>query len=157
MESSRNHIDRGYLALLAILLFLGLWIIVASIPIGFGSIKEVGAGVFPALVGGMIVMLTIANLARARSNVETVPSNGLASRRDARRIAAIILMAVMWILLLPFLGYILDTFVVTFFLKKVFGTRGWVEPVAQGVLTTIFVFALFDIVFYIDLPRGFLF
>ena len=62
----------------------------------------------------------------------------------------------LWILLIPVLGYVPVTLVVTFTLCKIMQLEGWWKPFSLSAGTAFFIYLLFDYWLYIDLPRGIL-
>ena len=62
----------------------------------------------------------------------------------------------LWIVVMPFLGYVLVTFLATFAFSKIMKLEGWWKPLAISVGTAVFIYVLFDYWLYIDLPRGIL-
>jgi hypothetical protein len=61
----------------------------------------------------------------------------------------------LWILTMPFIGYLLGTLLVTFGFCRVMRLEGWWKPISVSAGTTLFIFFLFDYWLYIDLPQGF--
>jgi hypothetical protein len=62
----------------------------------------------------------------------------------------------LWILLIPLLGYVVVTPLVTYGFCKVMGLEGWRKPLLLSAGTSLFLYLLFDYWLYIDLPRGIL-
>ena len=59
-----------------------------------------------------------------------------------------------WILAMPVLGYVVVTLISTFVFAKAVRLEGWRKPLAVAVGTAAFIWLLFDVWLYIDLPRG---
>ena len=55
---------------------------------------------------------------------------------------------------MPILGYVLTTFAVTYAFCKIMKLEGWLKPLALSIATALFIYLLFDVWLYIDLPRG---
>lgn len=136
----------------AILMGLGLYVIIVSIRIGFGTLKEPDAGFFP-FVGGMVILITdilvLAERPKARGST-------LISGSGFRMLLLFTILCVFWIMAMPYLGYVIVTFVAAFGLFKVLKLEGWLRPLLFSVLLTVFIYLLFDYWFYLDLPRGIL-
>jgi hypothetical protein len=60
-----------------------------------------------------------------------------------------------WILAMPYLGYVVVTLIATFFVSKIMRLEGWLKPLMLSAGTALFIYLLFDVWLYIDLPRGF--
>ena len=62
----------------------------------------------------------------------------------------------LWIIVMPFLGYVIVTLFATYAFGKIMKLEGWWKPLAVSAGTALFIYLLFDYWLYIDLPRGFL-
>ena len=63
---------------------------------------------------------------------------------------------VVWLLLTPFLGYVPTTFVVSIAMAKAVGLERWFRPIVLSLGIAVSIYLLFDLMFYVDLPRGIL-
>ena len=66
-----------------------------------------------------------------------------------------IIFFLIWLLLMPLLGYVVLTFICTFGLSKTLKLEGWLKPMILSSSTTALCYVLFDYFLYLDLPRGF--
>jgi putative tricarboxylic transport membrane protein len=131
---------------------LGLFIVIVSLIIGFGTLKNPGSGLFPFIVG---LLICIQNLIIVFKNESTGKSLPL----DYGQIKILVRMIVtfmLWILLMPFLGYLPATFVIVFSFTKIMRLEGWKKPLLLSIGTTGLCYLLFDVLLYLDLPRGIL-
>jgi hypothetical protein len=136
-----------------ILTLLGLGIVFVATRYGFGSPGEPGPGFFPFFIGLLIIIfgVILLSISRGTKATELFPSiEGL------KRFWAMAVAFVVWLLLLHYLGYILITFLITLAMAKIMGLEGWLKPVLLSLGTTVFIYLLFDVWFYTDLPRGIL-
>ena len=62
----------------------------------------------------------------------------------------------LWIIVMPFLGYVIVTLLATYAFCKIMKLEGWWKPLAVSAGTALFIYLLFDYWLYIDLPRGIL-
>ena len=62
----------------------------------------------------------------------------------------------LWIIVMPFLGYVVVTLLATFAFGKIMKLEGWRKPLAVSAGTALFIYLMFDYWLYIDLPRGIL-
>ena len=125
--------------------------------LGFGSVEEPGPGFFPCAVG---ITLLITGLGCAYSSLrrpsgDTTGENLLAPG-SLFRVACMVLAYVAWLLLMPFLGYAFGTVAVSIAMAKTLGLKGWIRPVVLSVAIALVIYFLFDVWFYVDLPRGIL-
>jgi putative tricarboxylic transport membrane protein len=135
-----------------LLLALGLYVIVVSYRIGFGTLREPDAGFFP-FVGGLVILITdILVLTRRSKEEESVAI----TRSGFIQLLLFTILCVFWIMAMPYLGYVVVTFVIAFGLFKTMKLEGWGKPLLFSILLTLFIYLMFDYWFYLDLPRGIL-
>jgi putative tricarboxylic transport membrane protein len=142
---------RGESVLNLILLIFGLAIMALALQMGFGSLKRPGSGLFP-FFSGLIVFLANAILLGRKSQW----SPSLFSRQEMNRFIWMVVPFVLWILLMPLIGYIFMTFLSTLFLSKILRLEGWRKPLILSLGTTGLSYLLFGYYLYLDLPRGIL-
>lgn len=139
---------------------LGIAVAVFSATqLGFGSKAEVGSGAFPFLVGIMLAVTGFysgIDSVRHGKNKTGDQAEGAPGRGSARRVGYTVVAYLIWLLLTPHLGYLPTTFVVTMAMAKIAGLEGWFRPTALSLTVTFFVYLLFEVLFYVDLPRGIL-
>ncbi len=135
-----------------ILMILSFYIIISSIRIGFGSLKEPDAGFFPFLGGLLILISNIFILIhKSRDSKPIFGNNG-----GIKILLLIMVTYILWIIVMPYLGYVLVTFMATFGLSKIMKLEGWIKPLILSVAMTLFVYLMFDYLLYLDFPRGIL-
>ena len=136
-----------------ILTVLGITVVFTSLKYGFGTLRTPGPGLFPFFIGLFVLLFSVPLLPAAlRSPARPVLLAG-------GRVKIFLLMVAgfcLWILLMPFLGYIAVTLLATGGFCKVMGLEGWRKPVLLSLGTGLFIYLLFDYWLYIDLPRGIL-
>ena len=138
-----------------VILAFGIVALAGSVQLGFGSLSQPGAGLFPFFAGLMIVIaapIAIANsIVRRESESELIlKKNGL------RTLGVMIAVFAAWILAMPTLGYVVVTFAAVLVLARLLGLEGWLKPLALSVATALATYVLFDRLLYLDLPRGLL-
>lgn len=137
---------------------LGMAVAISSATqLGFGSKSEIGPGLFPFIVG---VILTgtgfICGISSLRCEGGRKEQEPQLTHRGFRRIVYMIMAFILWLLLTPPLGYVPATFVVSIALAKTAGLERWRWPIVLSLGITLFLYVLFDLFFYVDLPRGIL-
>ena len=134
---------------------LGVVVIAESVRLGFGGLEQPGAGLFPFFAGLTIctaqLFVIIKSVFRKGKQTEFPANKGA-----TKRLAALIAVLVGWIVVMPFLGYILVTFAAVFAFAKLLGLKGWGRPLLLSAGTSLGVYLLFDRLLYLDLPRGLL-
>ena len=136
-----------------ILLVLGLAISVISWGYGFGSLRQPGPGLYPFFIGVAIAVFSLFILiAELRSGTSKAPLD----KASARTLALMTLTFCLWIVAMPVLGYVVVTMLATVAFCKIMKLEGWRKPLAVSAGTALFIYALFDLWLYVDLPRGLL-
>jgi biotin transporter BioY len=136
------------------LTLLGGYILLASISIGFGSLKEPEAGFFPFIAGTIILITSAIGLLPRSRGAEAHPMFG--SGQELTTFLSVTLLSILWIIIMPLLGYAIMTFVVAFLYSKTMRLEGWWKPFLLSLGIGLFIYVLFDLWLYIDLPRGIL-
>jgi hypothetical protein len=135
---------------------LGGAIILMSIRLGFGTAEEPGSGFFPFFVG-LFVFLTAGSLT-VRSGwgkkPKAVPLNLFED--SGKCFWGMVVTFLAWIFLARWLGYLIVTFLASLAFSKILGEKGWIRSLALAAGITTLIYLLFDLWFYLDLPRGFL-
>ncbi len=136
-----------------ILTLLGIMIVFASLKYGFGTFRAPGPGLFPFFIG---LSLSISGLALLISNLRSRLHTPSLGRGDVKTFLLMVLAFCAWILIMPLLGYVLVTVLVTYAVCKIMNLEGWWKPLSVSVGTALFIYFLFDYCLYIDLPKGIL-
>jgi hypothetical protein len=133
---------------------LGFYVLSGSIGIGFGTLEEPEAGVFPFLAGLLILIPAIVTviLKQKPAQQELLFKN----KRGIKIFSSMALVFFLWIIIMPWLGYVIVTLLAAFCFSKILGLEGWLKPFILSIGIGLFVYLLFDYWLYIDLPRGIL-
>ncbi len=142
----------GELIFNSVLMIMGVVIVIESLRIGFGTLKSPGSGLFTFLAGLLMVVLNFAIMFGTKSKKSEI----VLDRYGSGNFFFMSITLVLWIILMPLLGYVVITFIATFVLSKTMRLEGWLKPLLLSVGTTALCFVLFDYILYLDLPRGFL-
>ncbi|MBU3935779.1 tripartite tricarboxylate transporter TctB family protein [Patescibacteria group bacterium] len=135
------------------LLILGGVIIGMALELGFGTLKNPGTGLVP-MAAGFIIFISAVVLLFSRGRKK---ASGLFFIRHEITIYFLMLLVFSgWIVTMPFLGYILGTFLSTYCFSKIMQLSGRLKPFLLSLGTTLFCYLLFDVWLYMDLPRGIL-
>lgn len=136
-----------------VLLVLGVAVSAISWGYGFGSLNLPGPGLYPFFIGVAIAVFSLFILiAELRSGTSKPPLD----QAGARTLALMTLTFCFWILAMPLLGYVVVTLLATYAFCKIMKLEGWRKPLAVSAGTALFIYALFDVWLYVDLPRGLL-
>ena len=132
------------------LLIIAIYVVIHSLGIGFGTLARPKAGFFPFLGGLLILISSIAIMLQKFRDSEPPFKNAY----QVKMFFTILIIFVLWVIIMPLLGYILVTFLAAFGMFKLLGLEGWLKPLILSIGICIFIYVLFDIWLYTDLPRG---
>ncbi len=136
-----------------ILLVLGIIILIVSWGYGFGSFRRPGPGLYPFFIGAFVLLFSMILLILELKSKKSEP---VFNQGGPLTFILMIITFCLWIVVMPFFGYVLVTFLATFAFSKVMKLKGWWKPLAVSVGTAFFIYLMFDYWLYIDLPRGIL-
>jgi hypothetical protein len=133
---------------------LGIVIIIISWGYGLGPLRRPGPGLYPFFVAVFFILpFSIILLILV---LKSDKNKTLFGKRGFKNFLLMIVAFILWIIAMPYLGYVIVTLVVAFCFCKVMRLEGWLKPLALSVGTALFIYLLFDYWLYIDLPRGIL-
>ena len=136
-----------------ILTGLGLIILITSLAYGLGTFRRPGPGLYPFFIGlGILVFSGALLILEFRPQTR----RPLFNREDVKTLLFIVVAFCLWILMIPFLGYVIVTLLVTYGFCKIMKLEGLWKPISISAGTALFIYLLFDYWLYIDLPRGIL-
>ena len=158
MLAKLRELCRSGAAFSFLVAIFGTFVAIFSITrLGFGSRFEVGSGTFPSVIGILLAgagFISGVSSVRHQSSVKDLESQ--LSRKSFLRIVYMVIGFVVWLLLTPFLGYVPTTFVVSIAMAKAVGLERWFRPIVLSLGIAVSIYLLFDLMFYVDLPRGIL-
>jgi len=135
-------------------MILGFVIIFVSIGYGFGNLRRPGPGLYPFFIAVFLILPF--SIILFISGLKPKRSEPLFDKHGLRRFLLMVLTFFLWIMAMPFLGYVVVTFITAYCFCKVMMLEGWLKPLALSIATALFIYLLFDVWLYIDLPRGIL-
>jgi putative tricarboxylic transport membrane protein len=149
-QKVRNHPESIFNI---ILMILGFVIIIFSLKLGFGTLRKPGIGLVPFLAGLSIAIssLLLIVFKKRRSIGES-----LFNKHEIKIYSLMTAVFILWIVVMPILGWFLVTFASTFAFSKIMELKGWLKPFILSIGTALLAYLLFDYFLYLDLPRGIL-
>ncbi len=143
----------GQRILYALILVAGVAAVAIAFRIGIGTTAQPGPGLFPG-VAGVIIIAAAALQVRGLWNSAATATEFRLDRHALQTIAALLAVMALWILAIPYAGYVVVTFVAVLASARLFGLTGWRQPLMLAVFTALTVYAFFDWLLFLDLPRG---
>jgi len=150
----KGNVKPGGELIFSVLLFvLGVTIIVFSLEIGFGEFTKPGPGLFPFLCGLVLCLQSVSlHLFRQKKQERENPF----SHEDAiGKFILLVASFALWVILIPWVGWLPLTFLVTLAVAKIMRMEDWVKPLILAATNTAFSWYVFGYLLAIDLPNGF--
>ncbi len=138
---------------LGFLFILGAAITAVSWGYGVGNLARPGPGFYPSMVGAAIAIFSFFIFV---SELKIKSRKAVLDKAGAKKLALMAATFCLWIVTMPYLGYVLVTLLATYAFCKIMKLEGWRKPLAVSGGTALFLYLLFDYWLYIDLPRGIL-
>jgi len=139
-----------------LILALGAYMIVSAFVFGFGTPSKPGAGLFPALIGGVLLLLGaiwLGQIVTGRARRESDEPFAL-DRGGATKIGITIAVIVGFALVLDLLGYQLTMLIaIAVLLKFIARSRWWVIAII-AVVFSLGTFTLFDFALGVPMPTS---
>lgn len=143
----------GELIFSSLLFVLGVTIILFSLQIGFGEFTKPGPGLFPLLCGLVLCIQSVSlHLFRQK---EQERENLFGERGAIGKCLLIVVSFALWVVLIPWVGWLPLTFLVTLSVAKLMEMDGWIGPTILAAANTAFSWFVFGYLLAIDLPNGF--
>ncbi len=136
-----------------VLVILGIAIVIVAAGYGFGSLRRPGPGLYPACLGAAIALCALFVLI---ADLRAAAGRHRLDRRSGFTLLFMSATFCLWIVAMPWLGYVIVTLLATFAFCKIMLLEGWRKPLALSAGTALFIYVLFDHWLYVDLPRGIL-
>ena len=116
----------------------------------------IGAGGYPKFIGVVLIILGACQTAISLYQKVRSPEFNVDSKKLIKLVELVgSMMLYLW--LLPHLGFVIMTPILLIVLMLLFGIKGWVMGLVVAIVFTIIVYLLFTEVFLVFLPRFTLF
>ena len=137
---------------------LGIFQCAESISLGLGSVMEPGTGFMPFAMGLVMIGLAIALFVESYFEMRKKPSQKVSLWSEVywKRVVYITVIMLSYALLLPKLGFLLDTFLVMVFLLKSGEPVKWPAAIVVGALTAVVSYVIFVVWLNVSFPTGLL-
>lgn len=132
---------------------LGLAILWQGSSLAFGSFRNPGSGMFPALIAILMLALSAILIIVPPKTESRGPS---VSGKVLVRVCSVFTSLVLYAVFLEFLGFLIASFALTVFLFAVFASENYWSAVLKALVLTGLAYVLFDVLLKSNLPRGLL-
>jgi putative tricarboxylic transport membrane protein len=132
---------------------LGLAILWEGRTLAFGSFRNPGSGMFPALIAGLMVVLSLILIALPPKTEGGGPP---VSGKVLVRVGSVFATLVLYSFFLERLGFLIVSFLLAVFLFAVFESQKYWLAALKAVVLTGLAYLLFEILLKSNLPRGLL-
>ena len=118
-----------------------------------------GPGVFPLLVGAVLVILACWQLVRScRSAAEVRPATEtLPKETGGTRVLLMVAVFVVYLLMVKWVGFFTSNFLFVIVSSRLLGSKDWKSPVLLSLGIDLFCYLLFEVWLKVSFPRGILF
>jgi hypothetical protein len=161
-------IRKGIASSLVLILF-GVGFLLYDLKYPIDTWGNPGPGVFPLMVGAVLVMLAVWQLVqdvRKPKPEETKESHERTGRtvteflqRDRGQAKPLLMIAtfIFYLLMVKWVGFFVSNFLFVIVSSKLIGARDWGRPVALSAGVNLFCYFLFEVWLKLSFPRGLLF
>jgi putative tricarboxylic transport membrane protein len=136
-----------------VVLCLGLAILWQGRNLTIGGFRNPGSGLFPALIAGIMILLSLLLVIFPQKKGRNVPT---VSARSFLRISAVFGSLLLYALFLETLGFLILSFVLTTFLFIAFGSGRYGLAIVKALVFTGLAYLLFEVLLKSNLPKGIL-
>jgi putative tricarboxylic transport membrane protein len=137
------------------LLLLGVACSVEALRLGLGTVRRPGVGFLPLLVGGCLSLLAFFSLIIDIWAAIKDKTRGTFFVGSIGNVVVVVCCLGVYVVVLPFAGYLLSTFVLFIFLFRTGGFKGWGAAILAAFLTASISYLLFGFLLNIRFPKGF--
>jgi hypothetical protein len=136
-----------------VLLLVGLSIIWQASRLRLGSFHTPGPGLYPLLLGSVIVFLSLCLILSSTRKMKEGPS---VSGQSLKRVGSVYVALLIYFAVLEYAGFLVSTFFLVSYLSIIIGRQKAVWALLRAFIITGLSYLLFDVALKSDLPKGLL-
>jgi len=167
-KSTKNMVTHKEIASSLLFILFGVGYLAYNRNYPIDTWNNPGPGVFPLIVGGMLILLAAGQLMqtlRKHRDRDDRKSAGFRFKsaktflRESGKIKPVILVGVfvIYLLIVKGVGFFISNFIFVVITSRLMGARDWVRPSALALGICLFCYLLFEVWLKLSLPRGLLF
>ena len=153
MKTTAWQKRNAYLVMGGLGLFFAAGYLGMSFQLPFGRLDQPGAGVFPVIVGVMLLLASLTTMWEGWQLDKAEPID-LPAGADRKRLLSLIGLLFGYFLALPWLGQIISSTVFCILLMRVLSDLRWPRIVAYSLVMSIALYVVFVFLLKVPLPRG---
>lgn len=134
-----------------VMFVLALGYLAGALLYPMGSVTNPGPGFFPLVVGIVWSILSGAVVFQRREGGAGAKGKNLKISPEARRAVTLVAGVAVFILVLPLIGYLVSSMLLTFLLMKVLGTGGLARPALYSAAWGVATYLLFIVIMKIPI------
>jgi hypothetical protein len=152
-EARRGPSHRNMEVVVALIIAaFGALVMAGSYQVGINwGVEGPKAGFFPFYVGLVIVVSSAINLFQA---LKEKPGQLFADWGQLRAVMSIVVPTAIYVVVMPFVGLYLSSFVLIAFFMKWLGRYSWTLTLSIAIAVPLITFVLFEKWFLVPLPKG---
>jgi putative tricarboxylic transport membrane protein len=140
----------------AAMFVIGVVFLVESLRLGLGSVRRPGPGLLPLYTGVALSLVSAFSLVRCFLAAKHGKGEEKFFGQAIINVVIILIGLVAYVFLLPWLGYLLSTFMLLMFLFRAGGFRKWGLISLSALVTTSVTYLVFSSWLNLRFPKGFL-
>lgn len=140
------------------LVFLSILICILStrLPVGLGTLRDPGPAFLPFWSGVVMGLLSLVLFFRSiRRRIEEKGESWFPKEHWVSLVLVLAALAA-YAVVLDSLGFLIDTFLLMFFLFRIMGAMKWMWAIGGSIIFSLASFGIFDLWLKVQLPKGFL-
>lgn len=123
---------------------------------GLGTLHEPGPALFPFSIGILLGLFSLTLFLRSIQRGTTGGRDSLHLEKDWRKIILVLAALFVYSICLDILGFLIDTFLLFFFLFRFMGGMKWTVATGGSLLASSTSYGVFQLLLSVRLPKGFL-
>jgi putative tricarboxylic transport membrane protein len=135
------------------LILVGGAFCISSIHLGLGKVNDPGPGLIPLGTGAILILFTLGSVAESCFKKEKADEVLFGNKRWPL-VLGIIASIFIYASVLPYLGFLLATFLLLAGLFRASGVKSWKGACTASLVTTGIAHLIFGYLFQCDLPKG---
>jgi putative tricarboxylic transport membrane protein len=136
------------------LLLFGVIICWEARNLDMGRIVKPGPGFFPFWLGSSLILIAVALIIQHRRTNPEEAAQGLWKGRQWKKIIYMLGALLLYAFFLEFLGYLIATFFLMFFLFRSVEKQKWLVVIFGSIISSLTTYLLFKVWLQVQLPMG---